>query len=708
MKKIILTILFMIYMVSMVSTVHGAAISDKSIGGIIDALGGATTTVLVGGGTTPDAPVWTTATGTGAPVRAIAPAITGAATIEDLTFSKTLKTFQGSDVASANDMTLGDGNFFDITGTTTINTIASKGVGTMVVLRFDGILQLTHSNDLFLPTAANVTTAVGDLAAFYEYASGDWRCLDYTRADGSAFSAIKLATARAIGGVSFDGTAAITPTTIVVADTEDATTFVGLWNSATGNLLPKTDETLTYVANTGILTATGFAGPLTGNVTGDATGSSGTCSGLAATATALATTRAIYGNNFDGTAALTQVIASTYGGTGNGFTKFTGPTTAEKTFTLPDSSQTLLYSGGALGTPSGGTLTNCTGLPVGGITGVLPTANGGTGIAYFTAAGPSAARVYTFPDAAATILYSGGALGTPSGGTLTSCTELPIASGVSGLGTNVATFLATPTTANFAGAVTGETGSGAVVFATSPVFTTDIRPSADGATDIGTTALGFGDTYIADDKKIYLGSDQDFSMEYDEDGNDSAAFDGTDISFNATAGLTQFGTAAGAAQVNITPTTAIDALFIKTQEAAGATDGIKITDSGDVEIFAVDSDGNVEATSFTADHMVVSTKTDSYVVTSADFGKSLRMNSADDKSFTLPSVGTTEDGARVTFIKQGAGKMTMIAVDTDYIDDSSATGTIYTITNYATITLEYVHGMTRWVIISAAGTFTTT
>jgi len=84
------------------------------------------------------------------------------------------------------------------------------------------------------------------------------------------------------------------------------------------------------------------------------------------------------------------------------------------------------------------------------------------------------------------------------------------------------------------------------------------------------------------------------------------------------------------------------------------------------------------------------------------------MNSADDKSFTLPSVGTTEDGARVTFIKQGAGKMTMIAVDTDYIDDSSATGTIYTITNYATITLEYVHGMTRWVIISAAGTFTTT
>ena len=41
------------------------------------------------------------------------------------------------------------------------------------------------------------------------------------------------------------------------------------------------------------------------------------------------------------------------------------------------------------------------------VSGILPTANGGTGIAYFTAAGPTVARVYTFPDAAATIMYDG-------------------------------------------------------------------------------------------------------------------------------------------------------------------------------------------------------------------------------------------------------------------------------------------------------------
>lgn len=61
-------------------------------------------------------------------------------------------------------------------------------------------------------------------------------------------------------------------------------------------------------------------------------------------------------------------------------------------------------------------------------------------------------------------------LGTPTSGTLTNCTGLPISTGVSGLGTNVATFLATPSSANLAAAVTDETGSGALVFATGPTF----------------------------------------------------------------------------------------------------------------------------------------------------------------------------------------------------------------------------------------------
>ena len=63
------------------------------------------------------------------------------------------------------------------------------------------------------------------------------------------------------------------------------------------------------------------------------------------------------------------------------------------------------------------------------------------------------------------------ALGTPASGTLTSCTGLPISTGVSGLGTGAATFLATPSSANFAALLTDETGTGANVFATSPTLT---------------------------------------------------------------------------------------------------------------------------------------------------------------------------------------------------------------------------------------------
>ena len=69
-------------------------------------------------------------------------------------------------------------------------------------------------------------------------------------------------------------------------------------------------------------------------------------------------------------------------------------------------------------------------------------------------------------------LGAGAILNTPASATLTNATGLPIATGVSGLGTGVATFLATPTSANLAAAVTNETGSGLLVFATSPVLTT--------------------------------------------------------------------------------------------------------------------------------------------------------------------------------------------------------------------------------------------
>src|SRR6185437_10025585 len=53
---------------------------------------------------------------------------------------------------------------------------------------------------------------------------------------------------------------------------------------------------------------------------------------------------------------------------------------------------------------------------------------------------------------------------TPSSGTLTNATGLPISSGVSRLGPGVATFLATPSSANLRAALTDEVGTGAAYF----------------------------------------------------------------------------------------------------------------------------------------------------------------------------------------------------------------------------------------------------
>jgi hypothetical protein len=60
-------------------------------------------------------------------------------------------------------------------------------------------------------------------------------------------------------------------------------------------------------------------------------------------------------------------------------------------------------------------------------------------------------------------------LGTPSSGTLSNCTGYPTAQ-LTGAGTGVLTFLATPSSANLLAAVTDETGTGALVFGTGPTI----------------------------------------------------------------------------------------------------------------------------------------------------------------------------------------------------------------------------------------------
>jgi hypothetical protein len=85
----------------------------------------------------------------------------------------------------------------------------------------------------------------------------------------------------------------------------------------------------------------------------------------------------------------------------------------------------------------------------------------------------TAAQVKTFTSDSPTLVAP--VLGTVAAGSvLTNATGLPVSTGISGLGTGVATFLATPSSANLLAAVTDETGTGALVFGTSPTFTGNV------------------------------------------------------------------------------------------------------------------------------------------------------------------------------------------------------------------------------------------
>ena len=75
-------------------------------------------------------------------------------------------------------------------------------------------------------------------------------------------------------------------------------------------------------------------------------------------------------------------------------------------------------------------------------------------------------------------------------------------------------------------------GFGAIDNGTSGIRTntftaeTSILPDAVGGADLGSTSAEWGDIYIADDKAIKFGNDQDITMEYDEDGTDTLLITG--------------------------------------------------------------------------------------------------------------------------------------------------------------------------------------
>lgn len=107
-----------------------------------------------------------------------------------------------------------------------------------------------------------------------------------------------------VTATTFIGAVTGAATQVTVADeSTDTTCFPLFVTAATGNLPPKSGTNLAFNSASGVLTATGFAGDLTGNVTGDASGNAGT-------ATVLETARTINGVSFDGSANITVTAAA--------------------------------------------------------------------------------------------------------------------------------------------------------------------------------------------------------------------------------------------------------------------------------------------------------------------------------------------------------------------------------------------------------------
>lgn len=138
----------------------------------------------------------------------------------------------------------------------------------------------------------------------------------------------------------------------------------------------------------------------------------------------------------------------------------------------------------------------------------IVTTSGGTGTLSVTATtGSGNVVLATSPTLVTPVL------GTPTSGTLTNCTGLPISTGVSGLGTGVATFLATPSSANLASAVTDETGTGSLVFGTSPTIATPNIASIKGTltTDTDGATVTF-DKNVSDWHTVTLGGNRTLAV----------------------------------------------------------------------------------------------------------------------------------------------------------------------------------------------------
>jgi hypothetical protein len=129
-------------------------------------------------------------------------------------------------------------NTINLSGTTTVTGFDTIAAGAIRRVIFGGILTLTYNaTSLILPTAANITTAAGDVATFESLGSGNWKCIDYQTASGAALAGgggggLTGATAT----LNTTGTNATTNVTQIIASGGTSNQSIALSPKANGGL----------------------------------------------------------------------------------------------------------------------------------------------------------------------------------------------------------------------------------------------------------------------------------------------------------------------------------------------------------------------------------------------------------------------------------------------------------------------------------------
>jgi len=166
-----------------------------------------------------------------------------------LTMGSIFKFAKGADVASATTTTLGaDGNFFDITGTTTITSVTAKTAGTIVILQFDGILTFTDGSNLKLN--GDFATAAGSVIALISDGT-NWFEVSRTPENVNAGTAVQVVNTQT--GATSSGTTAIPQDDTIPQNTEgDELMTLAITPTNTNNKL-KIDVVVNHYHSTAVL-----------------------------------------------------------------------------------------------------------------------------------------------------------------------------------------------------------------------------------------------------------------------------------------------------------------------------------------------------------------------------------------------------------------------------------------------------------------------